>query len=107
MSEGSSTVRAHVIVDGRVQGVGFRFATAQEASERHLAGWVRNVDTGEVEAVFEGPRSNVESMVAWCWEGPPGAWIRNVRLDWDEPVEGLRGFEIRRTELRGGLGYRE
>ena len=89
--------RVHVRLDGRVQGVGFRFATADEARRLGLAGWVRNVDSGEVEAVFEGPRAGVEEMVRWCRAGPPGAFVRDVKASWDEPLEGLTRFEIRRT----------
>jgi acylphosphatase len=89
--------RAHVRLAGRVQGVGFRYATADEARRRRLSGWVRNLDSGGVEAVFEGPRANVESMVHWCEDGPPGAYVRDVRVSWDEPPEHLNGFQIRST----------
>ena len=91
--------RVHVRLKGRVQGVGFRFATADEARRRHLHGWVRNLDSGGVEAVFEGTRSQVEGMLRWCEDGPPGAFVRDVRVAWDEPVEGLSTFEIRPTSV--------
>jgi acylphosphatase len=90
-------VRAHVRIDGRVQGVGFRYATADEAHRRRLTGWVRNVDSGQVEAVFEGPRTTVEEMVRWCNDGPPGSFVRKVNVAWDEPLERLSRFEIRPT----------
>ena len=89
--------RAHVWLSGRVQGVGFRFATADEARSRRLAGWVRNLDSGRVEAIFEGPRSRVEAMLRWCEEGPPGSYVRDVRVAWDEPAEHLSSFDIRPT----------
>jgi acylphosphatase len=92
--------RAHVRLGGRVQGVGFRYATADEARRRHLSGWVRNLDSGGVEAVFEGSRREVEDMVRWCDEGPPGAYVRDVRVSWDEPYENLVHFEIRPTSAR-------
>jgi acylphosphatase len=88
-----------VRVAGRVQGVGFRYATSDEARRRHLGGWVRNLESGGVEAVFEGPRAQVEEMLKWCRNGPPGAWVRDVKLDLDEPLEGLAAFEIRRTAV--------
>jgi len=84
---------------GRVQGVGFRYATADEARRRRLTGWVRNLDSGAVEAVFEGPHTQVAGMVRWCEDGPPGAYVRDVRVDWDEPLEQLREFEIRPTSI--------
>jgi acylphosphatase len=89
--------RLHVRLVGRVQGVGFRYAAADEARRRHLAGWVRNLDSGGVEAVFEGPHSVLGDMLRWCEEGPPGAYVRDVRASWDEPPEQLQGFEIRST----------
>jgi acylphosphatase len=90
-------VRAHVRITGRVQGVGFRYATFDEARGRNLRGWVRNLDTGAVEAVFEGTRLAVENMLRWCADGPPGAYVRDVTVDWDEPPEHVSTFEIRRT----------
>jgi acylphosphatase len=91
--------RAHVRLVGRVQGVGFRFAAADEARGRGLAGWVRNLDSGGVEAVFEGSRLGIEGMLNWCADGPPGAYVRDVQVTWDEPVEGLARFEIRPTSM--------
>ncbi|HEX8966552.1 MAG TPA: acylphosphatase [Chloroflexota bacterium] len=91
--------RAHVRLAGRVQGVGFRYATADEARRRHLTGWVRNLDSGGVEAVFQGPRGQVEEMLRWCHEGPPGAYVRDVRVTWDEPHEPLASFVIRPTSV--------
>jgi acylphosphatase len=90
-------VRAHVRLAGHVQGVGFRYATADEAERRRLAGWVRNLDSGGVEAVFEGPRSAVEDMLRWCQRGPSGAWVRDLNVAWDEPLENFSSFDIRRT----------
>jgi acylphosphatase len=93
----NEVARAHVRLAGRVQGVGFRYWTADEARQRGLTGWVRNLDSGGVEAVFEGPRLRLEAMVGWCREGPPGAYVRDVRVSWDEPPEGFSQLEIRGT----------
>ena len=71
--------------------------TADEARSLGLCGWVRNLDSGAVEAVFEGPRTRVVDMIKWCEDGPPGAYVRDVRVSWDEPVEHLPKFEIRPT----------
>ena len=91
------SARAHIRLAGRVQGVGFRYYTADEARRRHLSGWVRNLDSGGVEAVFEGPRKVIEDMLRWCNEGPAGAYVRDLQTAWDEPPEHLTGFEIRGT----------
>ncbi|HET6316329.1 MAG TPA: acylphosphatase [Chloroflexota bacterium] len=93
-------VRAHVRIAGRVQGVGFRYTTADEAERRRLTGWVRNLGEGSVEAVFQGARNAVEDMVRWCHRGPPGAYVRDVKVDWDEPLDHFAGFDIGRTVER-------
>jgi acylphosphatase len=87
------TARAHVLVSGMVQGVSFRWYTAQHARSRDVSGWVRNLDDGRVEAVFEGRREGVEAMVTWCNEGPPHARVSGVEVAWEDP-EGLSGFDL-------------
>jgi len=88
-------VRAHVLVSGRVQGVFFRATTRDEAREAGVDGWVRNLADGRVEAVFEGARSAVESMVEFCGEGPPAARVEDVAVEYGGP-EGETGFAVRR-----------
>jgi len=85
--------RAKVIVQGSVQGVFFRAETRDRARSLGLAGWVRNVPDGTVEAVFEGADERVESMVDWCRRGPGGARVEEVEVAWTEP-EGEEGFSI-------------
>ena len=80
-----------VRIRGRVQGVGFRQSTAARARSLGLVGWVLNARDGSVEAVFEGPRDRVESMVEWCRRGPPHAQVQEVEVVDEEP-EGLAGF---------------
>jgi acylphosphatase len=87
------TVRRRVLVSGRVQGVGYRVACAREAAAAGVAGRVRNLPDGEVEAVFEGPPPQVDALVAWCRRGPRSAVVRDVRVR-DEPVTGQIGFAI-------------
>jgi acylphosphatase len=71
-------VVCHVVVRGRVHGVGYRAWTEYTALERGLEGWVRNRRDGSVEAVFAGPRELVDAMVAACRRGPPGARVDAV-----------------------------
>ena len=85
--------RACVRVHGRVQGVFFRAETADRARSLDLTGWVRNCPDGTVEAVFEGERERVESMVAWCGRGPAGAHVDSVDVKWEEPA-GEAGFRV-------------
>ena len=91
--EGS--VRARVLVEGRVQGVFFRASCADEARRLGLAGWVRNVGDGRVEAVFEGAEQAVGSMIEWCSHGPAHAVVKGVRVDWEQPSGEASGFAIR------------
>ena len=65
----------HVVIRGRVQGVGYRAWTEYTALDHGLEGWVRNRRDGSVEAVFAGPPEAVEAMVAACRHGPPGARV--------------------------------
>ena len=88
-------VRAHVHVSGRVQGVTYRATTRREARDRGVDGWVRNLADGRVEAVFEGPRGAVETMLDYCHEGPGRARVEDVAVEY-EPPEDIEGFEIRR-----------
>jgi acylphosphatase len=86
--------RAHVVVHGRVQGVFFRDETQRRARSLGVAGWVANRQDGAVEAVFEGRRDAVESMVEWCGRGPSGASVDDVQVDWEDP-RGETGFVVR------------
>ena len=87
-------IRAHVFVSGTVQGVYYRANTRDTARERGVDGWVRNLEDGRVEAVFEGDESAVEAMIEWCHTGSPQAVVDDVDVEY-EPPEGESGFEIR------------
>jgi acylphosphatase len=93
--------RVHVWISGRVQGVGFRFSTVEQARRLGLGGWVRNLGDGRVEAVFEGPAAEVAQAVAWCRRGPSGAWVSELTSNPEAPV-GETGFRALRTEYGGG-----
>lgn len=86
-------VRRLVRVRGRVQGVGFRWATAGQAEQRDLAGTVRNLLDGSVEAVLEGPPEAVSAMVDWLREGPTTARVDGVTVQEESP-RGETGFRI-------------
>jgi acylphosphatase len=86
-------VRRRVIVSGRVQGVFFRDSTSRQAARLGVTGWVRNCDDGTVEAVFEGPEDAVTAAVGFMRVGPPHAAVEHVET-FDEPAEGLSGFDV-------------
>jgi len=77
MSAAEPAIR-HVIIHGRVQGVGYRAWTEYTALENGLEGWVRNRRDGTVEAVFSGSAEMVAAMVEACRRGPPGARIHAI-----------------------------
>ncbi len=68
----------HILVTGRVQGVGYRAWTAREAERRGLAGWVHNREDGAVEAVFAGEPAAVAAMIEACKVGPRGAAVSKI-----------------------------
>jgi acylphosphatase len=83
-----------VVVHGRVQGVGFRFAVVDRARSLGVGGWVRNRPDGTVEAAFEGPHECVRSIVDWCRRGPRGACVDRVDEHHEAPL-GEHGFTVR------------
>lgn len=78
-----SDVVRHVMIRGRVQGVGFRYWTTREAIRLGLAGWVRNRRDGSVEALFVGPTDVVAEMMTRCRQGPESARVDGIE---DQPV---------------------
>ena len=87
--------RLHVLVEGRVHGVGFRYSTARQALALSLTGWVRNLSDGRVEALFEGPKAALQTMLAWCEHGPPYARVTQVTATWQPGTALHSGFQIR------------
>lgn len=60
-----------------------------------LNGWVRNLHDGRVEAVFEGDRGLIEQAILECRKGPPGSYVMDVDLDWEDYSGDLLGFDVR------------
>lgn len=88
-------VRAHLIIEGKVQGVSFRYSTIDAAVGCGVTGWVQNTDDGNVEAVFEGDRDDVRKVVEWCSHGPRFAMVKNVKADWEPFTGEFSRFGIR------------
>lgn len=87
--------RVRLIVLGRVQGVGFRYAARDAASECGVAGWVRNLADGTVEIVAQGPADAVARMTAWAERGPRHSSVERVAVERQTPEAGLLEFDIR------------
>lgn len=92
----SISTRVRVLISGKVQGVGFRYSTHQQADRLGLSGWVRNRSDGRVEAVFEGQLTAVEQAIAWCRQGPLSADVTDLSVSSEDP-QGLTTFEVRPT----------
>ena len=89
--------RIHAIVDGRVQGVGFRYFTQERAVHLGLTGWVRNRWNGTVELVAEGPKADLETLLRAVQRGPRVGTTQNVKVDWLENTDEFPSFRIRQT----------
>jgi len=79
--------RVRILIEGRVQGVAFRYHTCTRARALGLTGWVRNCADGRVEAEFEGPEPVVDEMLAWCQKGPASARVSNVSVASRTPAD--------------------
>lgn len=77
----------HVYIRGKVQGVWFRANTKEQAENLNVQGWVRNMNDGRVEALFEGDTEQVNELIEWCHHGPPMATVKDVSVqELKEPV---------------------
>ena len=96
MKNSEGKVRAHLRIEGRVQGVFFRASAQDQARRLGLKGWVRNCPDGSVEIVAEGDRKNIDELIAWCRHGPRGAEVYNVSVVWQECKNEFVDFRITR-----------
>ena len=86
----------HLLISGRVQGVGFRYSMAEEAERLGATGWVRNRRDGTVEAVIDGETGAIDALLAWARRGPSSARVTGVQIS--ETAGAFEGFEMRPTE---------
>jgi acylphosphatase len=87
-------IRAHIVVRGMVQGVGFRYFVYNRANGLGLTGFTRNLHNGEVEIDVEGDRSLIEEFIKEVRVGPRAAHVADLRIDWREADEKYSSFEI-------------
>jgi acylphosphatase len=90
-------IRVHVNIYGKVQGVYYRQTAFQKAVELGLKGWVRNLENGNVEAVFEGDEPIVEKMLEWCKEGPVMARVTGMDITRQPCLDSFEDFRIKST----------
>lgn len=87
-------VRAHIIIEGVVQGVCFRANTKTQADINFIYGWVSNKHDGTVEAVFEGEAQSVNKVIEWCRNGPTEAIVKNVNVSWETCKNEFKNFSV-------------
>jgi acylphosphatase len=86
--------RVHVFVNGDLSGTDFRQAIADKANEQGVAGWVKLLSDGRIEAVLEGERDKVYRVVGLCRAGPAGAKVSGVQVD-REPPKNEKTFKVK------------
>ena len=89
--------RAHIYINGRVQGVFYRGFTQGLALNLRLKGWVRNLRDGRVEAVFEGDKEVIEEAIRQCRIGPPASRITGIDIQWEPYTGDEKDFSVRYT----------
>ncbi len=87
-------VRAHIIIEGRVQGVGYRAFAHRNAIGEGLSGWVQNLSDGRVELEVQGPRERIESLLVTLKKGPSFAQVDRLHVNWVNARTDSEGFRI-------------
>ncbi len=90
----SEMVGVHIIIEGRVQGVGFRYFTREQAQKLHLTGWVRNTFDGQVEAYAEGVQEDLNIWLSHLQRGPRSAFVSNIKKEWTFPQGKFKTFQV-------------
>jgi acylphosphatase len=85
----------HLWISGRVQGVGFRHFTRQHAQSLGLAGWVKNLPDGRVEAVLQGPKSMLDDMLDHLNHGPRMASVKEIESKEESVDESINNFSVK------------
>ena len=87
--------RYHLLIEGRVQGVGYRMSAQTAAQKIGVTGWVRNLSNGQVELVAECDFDNLKQLVDWAWQGPRFADVTNITITEQTATGEFDAFEVR------------
>ena len=96
-SSPEKTTRLHAVVEGHVQGVGFRYFVLNRANELDVKGWVRNTFSGDVEVVAEGERPVLDDLLESLQKGPRSSFVSRVRENWEPATDEFTRFDVKRT----------
>ncbi len=91
----SAVDRLHAVVEGDVQGVGYRVFVVRSAGPLGLRGWVRNRFDGSVEVMAEGERDSLEALLRDLRAGPRASVVREVRVEWLPATSAYSDFRVR------------
>jgi len=86
--------RVHVVVNGKVQGVGFRAFTQNQATQKGIVGWVRNREDGSVELEAQGPRVILDDFLKALEQGPGLSCVEHITVDWKVTNRQTQGFTV-------------
>ena len=86
--------KIHIVIRGKVQGVGFRYWLYQIANEKNVYGWVKNINTNEVEAVFLGEEKKVDEIIKLCRKGPTSSNVVSVKIEDYQQEYTNKSFDI-------------
>jgi acylphosphatase len=88
-------MNAHIIVDGVVQGVGYRFFVIEQARHYRIKGYVKNVPNGTVEVVAEGDKGVLNDFIKQLQIGPASAHVTDINVKWHDEEHGFTNFDVR------------
>ena len=87
-------MKKHIVITGRVQGVGFRYWLYLKATKKNIRGWVKNKITGEVEALLIGTNENVDEIIKQCKKGPHSSNVTQVKIQDYKQEYSKKSFDI-------------
>lgn len=93
----NETLRVHIWVKGRVQGVGFRAHVEYHAGKIGVSGWVRNVGWDKVEAVAEGTREQIDQFIEMMKTGPRASRVDEAKVEYEDVTGEFTGFGVKRS----------
>jgi acylphosphatase len=88
-------VRIRILIEGRLQGMNFRYKTQRQAQNLELVGFVRTLSDGRIEIEAQGDEDKAEAMLDWCQEEPHSSHIRSLLFRYDEPIKSYTDFSVR------------
>jgi acylphosphatase len=91
-----SDVQARVLIDGRLQGINFRYLTQEKANQLGLVGFVRTLADGRIEIEVQGGKAQIEQLLEWCQQEPHSSHIKSILFRYDEKItKGYSNFSVR------------